>query len=86
MARFSTRPNPRTKPAKQIKSNTKKSPQTASRSSGRTTQHDRVLGLLQAKGGYDHCGDFEGHRMAAALGTGFLRRGREEEAWTDAGF
>ena len=51
MARLNTRPNPRTKPAKQLKSNTKKSTQTASRSSGRTTKHDRVLGLLQAKGG-----------------------------------
>ena len=51
MARFNTRPNPRTNPAKQLKSNTKKSPQTASRSSGRTTKHDRVLGLLQATGG-----------------------------------
>ena len=37
------------------------------------------------QGRYHHCGDFEGHRMAAALGTGLLRRGREEEAWTDAG-
>jgi hypothetical protein len=46
-----TRPNPRTRPAKQLKSNTKKSTQTASRSSGGTTKHDRVLGLLQAKGG-----------------------------------
>ena len=51
MARFNTGSNARTRPAKQIKSNTKKSPQTASRSSGRTTKHDRVLGLLQAKGG-----------------------------------
>ena len=51
MARFKKRPNPRTRPAKQLKSNTKKSTQTASRSSGRTTKHDRVLGLLQAKGG-----------------------------------
>ena len=51
MARSNTRPNPRTKPAKQLKSNTKKSTQTASRSSGRTTKHDRVLGLLQAKDG-----------------------------------
>src|ERR1700756_3781888 len=51
MARFKTRRNPRTRPAKQLKSNTKKSPQTASRSSGRATKHDRVLGLLQAKGG-----------------------------------
>jgi hypothetical protein len=51
MARVKTRANPRTKPAKQLKSNTKKSTQTASRSSGRTTKHDRVLGLLQAKGG-----------------------------------
>ena len=51
MARSNTRPNPRTKPAKQLKSNTKKSPQRRSRSSGRTTKHDRVLGLLQAKDG-----------------------------------
>jgi hypothetical protein len=51
MARFKTRPNPRTRPARQLKSNTKKSPQRASRSIGRTTKHDRVLGLLQAKGG-----------------------------------
>ena len=51
MARFKTGPNARTRPAKQIKSNTKRSPQTVSRSSGRTTKHDRVLGLLQAKGG-----------------------------------
>ena len=51
MARFKTRPNPRTKPAKQLKSNTKKRTQSASRSSGGTTKHDRVLGLLQAKGG-----------------------------------
>jgi hypothetical protein len=51
MARFKTRPSPRTRPAKQLNSNTKKSPQTASRSSGRTTKNDRVLGLLQAKGG-----------------------------------
>ena len=51
MARSNTRTNPRTKPAKQLKSNTKNSPQRRSRSSGRTTKHDRVLGLLQAKGG-----------------------------------
>ena len=51
MARSNTRPNPRTRPAKQLKSNTKKRTQTASRSSGATTKHDRVLGLLQAKGG-----------------------------------
>ena len=51
MARFKTRPNPRTKPPKRLKSNTKKNTQTASRSSGRKTKHDRVLGLLQAKGG-----------------------------------
>jgi hypothetical protein len=37
-----------------------------------------------SQGRYHHCGDFEGHRMAAALGAGLLRRGREEEAWTDA--
>ena len=49
MARFKTRPNPRTRPAKQLKSNT--NTQTASRSSRGTTKHDRVLGLLQAKGG-----------------------------------
>ena len=51
MARFKTRPNPRTRPAKQLKSNTRKSAQTAPRSSGRTTKHDRVLGLLRSKGG-----------------------------------
>ena len=41
----------RSRPAKQLKSNAKKSAQTASRSSGGTTKHDRVLGLLQAKDG-----------------------------------
>jgi hypothetical protein len=51
MARFKTRPNPRIKPAKQLRSNTKKSAQTASRSSGGITKHDRVLGLLGSKGG-----------------------------------
>jgi Protein of unknown function (DUF3489) len=51
MARFKTRPNPRTRPAKQLKSTTKKRTQAASRSSGGISKHDRVLGLLQAKGG-----------------------------------
>ena len=51
MARYRTKPNPRTRPAKQLKSNTKKNTQTASRLSGRTTKHDRVLGLLQTKAG-----------------------------------
>jgi hypothetical protein len=51
MARSKTTPNPRTKPPKQLKSNTKKNTQTASRSSGRTTKHNRILGLLEAKGG-----------------------------------
>src|SRR3974390_2225091 len=51
MARFKTRPSPRTRPATQLKSNTRKSAQTASRSSGRTTKHDRVLGLLRTKDG-----------------------------------
>ena len=51
MARSKTRPNPGTKPPKRLKSNTKKNTQTASRSSGGTTKHDRVLGLLRAKGG-----------------------------------
>jgi hypothetical protein len=51
MARSKTTPNSRTRPSKQLKSNAKKSTQTASRLSGRTTKHDRVLGLLQAKGG-----------------------------------
>jgi len=51
MARFKTRPNPRTRPAKQLRSNTKKSAQTASRSSRGTTKHDRVLGLLRSRGG-----------------------------------
>ena len=51
MARSNTTPSPRTKSAKQLETNTKKNTQRASRSSGRTTQHDRVLDLLQAKGG-----------------------------------
>ena len=51
MARSKTRPNPRTKPAKRLNSNTKKNTQTASRPSGLTTKHDCVLGLLRAKGG-----------------------------------
>ena len=51
MTRSNTRPNPRTRPAKQLKSNTKKSTQRAPLSSGGTTKHDRVLGLLQAKDG-----------------------------------
>ena len=51
MARSNTRPNPRTRPAKQLKSNTRKSAQTAPRSGGGISKHDRVLGLLQAKGG-----------------------------------
>ena len=50
MARSKTTPSPR-RPAKQLKSNTKKSTQTASRSSGGTTKHDRVLGLLRSRGG-----------------------------------
>ena len=50
MAKSKTRPNPRTRPARQLKSNTK-STSRASRSRGGTTKHDRVLGLLQAKGG-----------------------------------
>ena len=48
--RSKTRPNPHTKPAKRLKSNTKKNTQTASRSR-RTTKHDRVLGLLRSKAG-----------------------------------
>jgi hypothetical protein len=51
MARSKTSLNPRTRPAKQLNSNTKKSTQRASRSSGKATKHDRVLGLLQSKGG-----------------------------------
>ena len=51
MARSKTRPNPRTKPAKQLKSNTKKRAPRASRSTAGTTKHDRVLGLLRVKGG-----------------------------------
>ena len=45
MASVKTKPNPRTKPAKQLKSNTKKSTPLG------TNKHDRVIGLLQAKGG-----------------------------------
>jgi hypothetical protein len=51
MARSKTTPNPRTRPAKQFRSNTKKSTQRAPRSSRGTTKHDRVLSLLQAKCG-----------------------------------
>jgi hypothetical protein len=51
MARSNTKLKPRTSPANQLKSNTKKSTQRASRSSGGTTKHDRVLCLLQANGG-----------------------------------
>src|SRR6516164_1386094 len=51
MARSKTRPNPRTRPAKELKSNTKKSTQRAAHPSGGTTKHDRVVGLLRAKGG-----------------------------------
>ena len=51
MARSKARPSPRTRPAKQLKSNTKKSAQTASHSSGGISKHDRVLGLLRSKGG-----------------------------------
>jgi hypothetical protein len=51
MARSNTTPSPRTKSAKQLETNTKKNTRRASRSSGRTTKHDRVLGLLQPKGG-----------------------------------
>jgi hypothetical protein len=51
MARSKTRPNPRTRPARQLKSNSKKSTPRASRSSGRISKHDRVLGLLRSKGG-----------------------------------
>jgi hypothetical protein len=51
MARSKTTPNPRTKPAKQLKSNTKKRAPRASRSTAGTTKHDRVLGLLRVKGG-----------------------------------
>src|SRR6516225_504287 len=51
MVRSNTKLKPRTSPANQLKSNTKKSTQRASRSSGKTTKHDRVLGLLQSKGG-----------------------------------
>ena len=49
--RSKTTPNRRTRPAKEPKSNTKKITQRASRSSGGISKHDRVLGLLQAKGG-----------------------------------
>ena len=51
MARFKARPSPCTRPAEQLKSNTKKNAQTASRSSEGTTKLDRVLGLLRSKGG-----------------------------------
>jgi hypothetical protein len=84
MARSNTRSNSHSKPAKQLKSSTKKSAQTASRSGAGMTKHDRVLGLLRVKGGDHHCGHCEGHRLATALGTGLSCWCREEEAWTDA--
>ena len=46
-----TRPNPRTKPSKRLKSYTKTGARRASRANRGTTKHDRVLGLLRAKGG-----------------------------------
>ena len=51
MARSKTTPNPRARPAKQLKSNTKKNAQRAAHSSGTMTKHDRVLRLLRSKGG-----------------------------------
>jgi hypothetical protein len=51
MARVKTRSNPRTGPARQVKSNIRRSAPRASRSSGASTKHDRVLCLLQVKGG-----------------------------------
>jgi hypothetical protein len=51
MVRSKTRPNPSSKRAKNLKSNAKKSTRRAARSGGRPTKHDRVLSLLQAKGG-----------------------------------
>jgi len=51
MARYKTTPNRRSKLTKQLKSNAKKSTRRAPRSSGGTTKRERVLGLLQAKGG-----------------------------------
>jgi hypothetical protein len=50
MARFKTRPRQRAKRAR-LEPNTKKNTQTTSRPSGGATKHDRVLGLLQSKGG-----------------------------------
>ena len=51
MARSKTTPNPGTRPAKELKSITKKGTQRASRSSGGISKHDRVLRLLRSKGG-----------------------------------
>src|SRR5215468_1996756 len=84
MARFKTTPNPRTRPAKQLKSNTKKNTQTASRSSGGPTKHDSVLGLLRSRGGTTIAAISKVTGWQPHSGTGLLRRGREEEAWTDA--
>jgi hypothetical protein len=50
MARSKTRPNPRTRTARQFKLNTKSTPR-ASRSRGGRSKRDRVLGLLRSKGG-----------------------------------
>ena len=52
MARSKARPSPKAQRAKRLKSNAKKSAQTASsRSTRGMTKHDRVLGLLGVKWG-----------------------------------
>jgi hypothetical protein len=83
MARFNARPNPRTKPAKQLKSKEESANSIALKRKDNQTRPRPWP--APGQGRYHHCGNFEGHRMAAALGTGLLRRCREEEARTDAG-
>jgi hypothetical protein len=83
MARFKTTPNPRTRPAKQLKSNTEECANSIALKRKDNEARPRP-GPAPGQGWDYHCGDFEGHRLAAALGAGLLRRGREEEAWTDA--
>ena len=51
MTRYKTKPSSRPKPAKRVKSKSKKTASRASSSRGGTTKHDRVLSLLRTRGG-----------------------------------
>ena len=60
-----TRPNPRTKPAKHLKSNRKTG--APRRSSRGTSKHDRVLGLLRAKDGDSKTTGWQPHSVRGFL-------------------